>query len=114
MAQAIEVVAKFKLPDSNATFGLALDGYGNCTIDYSPSTIAHILSLPVTCGKLKDTVPIVSGEESTVEIRMFVRCHVERGPAPMERQNRVHTYLPGRPLIVRGPLGLPPRRGARP
>ena len=74
VARTSEVVATFELPSVAAVFGLRIGGL-DCTVSYTP--LSSMLSsstpaaLPVACGDIKDSLPLLASERS-LEIRMFI------------------------------------------
>jgi len=72
VARTSEVVATFVLPSAAATFGLRIDDL-HCTVAYTPplNASAPLSAVPVACGDLKDSLPLLASERS-LEIRMFI------------------------------------------
>ena len=71
VARTSEVVVTFELPSVAAIFGLRIGGL-DCTVSYTPlSSSSTPAALPVACGDIKDSLPLLASERS-LEIRMFI------------------------------------------
>lgn len=85
-----ETLVTFELPSRAATFGVTIGGL-NCSIAYQPrlmgATDAAYVEVPVTCGKLTDTLRILKSE-TAVELLIyadvtFVEVFFGKGRAAM-------------------------------
>ena len=73
-ARTSEVVATFVLPGSPATFGLRIGGL-DCNVSFTPppetKASVPLWAVPVACGELRDSLPLL-GSEEILEIRIFI------------------------------------------